>query len=133
MEGALEHEGGLGGQDDAAVGDAVGEHGLIGAQKDGHGLHKEHSRDGDGHAQADGGEDEEREVTVRAVTIPLAHGLGHQGGAARPQHEAAATQNLQEGPYEVDGGEGGLAYEIGHEKTVYYAVDGGEDHHNDGR
>ena len=44
-----------------------------------------------------------------------------------------AAQNHDDGHDKIDSGEGRFPREIGNKKTIYHAVDGGEDHHNDGR
>ena len=61
------------------------------------------------------------------------YGLGDQSRATCPDHKSTTAQDHEEGPDEIDGGEGGLPHEVGYEKPVDHTVDRGECHHDDGR
>ena len=52
--------------------------------------------------------------------------------AAGAEHEAHTAQDHQNRHDEVDGGERRFAHKVRYEKAVHHAVDGGEDHHDDG-
>ena len=56
----------------------------------------------------------------------------HNRTANGAEHKAQGARDHEKGHDEVHGGEGGLAYEIGDEVAVHHAVNGGEDHHDNG-
>lgn len=53
-------------------------------------------------------------------------------GAAGAEHKSHCRQD-RETPGQIYGGKGGLAGKVGHEESVHHPIDGGEDHHADGR
>ena len=128
----LQHERRRKGDVDAAIEDAVRQHLLSSAKEDSHRLHDQQAEDGENDPQQQGEEDHHGEAAVRPLSVPLSQDLGHQGGAAGADHEPHAPQDHDEGHHQVDGGKGGLSGEVGHEEAVHHAVDGGEDHHDDG-
>ena len=64
--------------------------------------------------------------------IALPHGLGNQGTATGANHKANGSKDHEKRHDQIHRGKGGLAYKIGHEKTVHHAVDRGKDHHDHG-
>ena len=72
-------------------------------------------------------------VPLCLLRFALAEDFGHEGRAARADHEADAAQHHDKRHHEVDGREWRLAGEVRHEEAVYYAVDRREDHHHDRR
>ena len=93
----------------------------------------EMGRIGQYNAENNGGVDQHGKVAVGVFPVALAQGLGDDGAAAGADHEAHGAHDHQGGEDEVHGGEGGLAHVVGDEQAVYDAVNGGADHHNNGR
>ena len=82
---------------------------------------------------AQGGVGQQGEQLVGPFFVAHAQCHGDEGRTAGADHEAQGTEDHQVGHDQIDGGEGGLAREIGDEDAVHHAVDGGEDHHGDRR
>ena len=76
---------------------------------------------------------QEREVPVCQFRPALAQNLGYNGGAPGTNHKPRRTGNDQQGHHKIHRRKGELSRKVGHEQAVHYAVDGGKDHHDDGR
>ena len=70
-------------------------------------------------------------IPLCLLRLALAEDFGHEGRAARADHEADAAQHHDKRHHEVDGREWRLPGEVRHEQAVYHAVDRREDHHHD--
>ena len=133
LEDVLQDEGRLPDDEDPAVEDAGLHHLPGGAQGDGDGTDEDESGNGQYNAENNGGVDQHGKVAVGVFPVALAQGLGDDGAAAGADHEAHGAHDHQGGEDEVHGGEGGLAHIVGDEQAVHDAVNGGADHHNNGR
>ena len=132
LEGELQNVGRQHRLDDAAVGDGVLQHLPLAAQELRRRAHEGDGKDGQHDAANDGGIGQQGENFIGLLPVAGSQGHGHQGRAAGAHHEAQGAEDHDVGHDEVDGGEGGLAGEIGDENAVHHAVDAGEDHHGDG-
>ena len=133
LEGVLQNVGGEHRLDDIAVGDGILQHLPLAAQQSCCRAHEDHGQQHQRNAADDSRIGQQGEDLVGPLMIAHAKGHGHQSGAAGADHEAQGGEDHQIGNDEVDGGEGGLAGEIGYEEPVHHAVDAGEDHHGDRR
>ena len=119
-------------QEDPSIEDRILQHLPLRTQTDRHRPQKGNAQ----HCQHDtkccGYVDEKGKVGIGPFGISFAEGSGHNGTAAGAEHEAHGGQKPQKGHDQIDGGEGGLAGEIGYKEPVYHAVYGHENHHADG-
>ena len=120
-------------QNNAGIHHAVFQQLPLGPQQNGNGADKDKAQRRDDHAQPEGHIDKEGKIPVGPLTVPLAEGLGHNGGAAGAEHKAHGGHDHKKGNDEVHRCKGGLARKIGDKKAIHHPVDGGEHHHGDGR
>ena len=73
------------------------------------------------------------EVAVRLFLIAPPQLLRHLCRAAGADHEARTAQYHNKGENKVERRKFGFAYRIGNKQPIYHAVDGGKDHHDNGR
>ena len=84
-----------------------------------------------GNTAEDGGPDKQGKHILCRLLLSLPQRFGNEGAAACAEHKSDGTENHEKRHNEVHGGKRGLAHEVGDKETIYYAVDGGKDHHND--
>jgi len=133
LEHILQHEHRLARQQDSAVNDAVLQHGTLCAQKHGDGAQEQQPQHGKNDASADGHIDKHGKVTLGPAAVPFTKGTGHKSAAAGADHEAKRAQDHQQRENQVHGRKSRFAHKIAHKQAVHNAVNGGKDHHDDGR
>ena len=70
---------------------------------------------------------------VRLLLIALAQLLRHQRCTAGSYHKSGPAQHHDKREHEIERRKFGLAHYIGNKQSIYYTIDGCENHHNNGR
>ena len=133
LEQVLKHERYGEADADPTVQDAVGKHGVRGTEKTGNRLHKGDPDGGENGTDDDRQPDHHGEIAIGKLPFSLTENAGDERGSAGTDHKAYAADDHDKRHNEIDGGKRGFSDEIGHEQSVHDAVNGDEEHHNDGR
>ncbi len=109
LECPLQYEKGHRKGQDAAIAHAVFEQLAVGPQQPAHGAQGGECHQPGNYSGRNGAIDNSRKIALSLVLIPLSHHFGYQRAAARAEHKAQASPNLDVGPDYVDPRKGGLA------------------------
>ena len=133
LEQVLQHERRLKCQQNTAVGQAAGQQLRRCAQPQSHRLQQRKAESGEQHTQHGGCNHQHTEQLIGAFFIAGAQRHGNKGAAARADHKAEAAQHLDIGVDEVQRRKRRFTCIVRDKEAVHDGVDGGKDHHDNGR
>ena len=133
LEQILQHERRLKCQQNAAIQQTAGQQLGRCAQQQRHGLQQRKAESAEQHTQHGGCNGQHTEQPVCTVLIAGAQRHGNKGAAARADHEAEAAQHLDIGVDEVQRRKRRFTCIVRDKEAVHDGVDGGKDHHDNGR
>ena len=133
MENILQHKGSGKGDNDAPVQHTAFHHLRGSPQQHTHRADNGNTDRRKDHTQKNGKAHHGGEGMVRLLLIALAQLLRHQRCTAGSYHKSGPAQHHDKREHEIERRKFGLAHYIGNKQSIYYTIDGCENHHNNGR